>query len=86
MSMPKEELYRMIDALSDKKIAVAKRLLERLLARQANEEQWAKLLVNPPIDDEPWTEEDEADWQEGMRDIAEGRVKPWKQVKKELDI
>ena len=76
MSMPKKEMYRMIDALSDKKIAVAKRHLERLLARQATEEQWAKLLVNPPIDDEHWTEEDEADWQEGMRDIAEGRVKP----------
>jgi len=37
MSKQKEELYRMIDALSEKKIVVAKRLLEKLLKKQALE-------------------------------------------------
>lgn len=86
MSTPKEDLYRMIDALPEKKIAVAKRLLERLLQKQASEEQWVKLLANPPIDDEPWTEEDELDWQEAMKEIADARFKPWGKVKQELDL
>jgi len=33
----KEELYRMIDALSEKRIIIAKRLLEKLLKKQALE-------------------------------------------------
>jgi len=42
----KEELYRMIDALSEKRIIIAKRLIERLLKKQA-------LESHSSIDNEP---------------------------------
>ena len=86
MSLPKEELHRMIDALPENKINKAKQILEKLLDRKTSEERWAELLANPVFDDEPWTDEDEKDWREGMEDIANGSVKSWGQVKKELNI
>lgn len=55
----------------------------------SNHGEWVELngkIIFIPYDDEPWTEEDEAYWQEGQTDIAEGRVKPWDQVKKELGL
>jgi hypothetical protein len=39
-----------------------------------------------PYDDEPWTEEDEADWEEGRKEIAEGKYRDWDRVKQELKL
>ncbi|HUW65250.1 MAG TPA: hypothetical protein VMW83_11285 [Spirochaetia bacterium] len=37
-----------------------------------------------PYDDEPWTEEDEADWEEGKKEIAEGKYQDWDSLKREF--
>lgn len=85
MSVQKEELYRLIDALPEKEIAAAKRFLEFLVI-QPDEESWDEFLKNPPIDDEPLTEDDLRDIEEGEKAIAEGKVKSWEQVKREYGL
>lgn len=40
--------------------------------------------ANPPVNDEPWTEEDETAWQEGLKDIAESRFQNLEDVALEL--
>ncbi len=39
-----------------------------------------------PYDDEPWTEDDETAWAEGVKDIKKGCCKSWEQVKQELEL
>jgi hypothetical protein len=85
MSVQKDELHRLIDALPEKEIATAKRFLE-FLAIQPDEESWDEFLKNPPIDDEPLTEYDLLDIKEGEKAIAEGRVKSWEQIKREYGL
>jgi excisionase family DNA binding protein len=41
-------------------------------------------LETAPEDDEPWTEEDKKAVAEAERAIAQGKTKPWEQVKREL--
>lgn len=82
MSVQKEELYRLIDALPEKEIAAAKRFLEFLVI-QPDEESWDEFLKNPPINDEPLSEDDLRDIEEGKKAISKGRVKSWEQVKME---
>lgn len=85
MSVQKEELYRLIEALPEKEIATAKRFLEFLVI-QPDEESWDEFLKNPPIDDEPLSEDDLRDIEEGKKAIAESRVKSWEQVKSEYGL
>lgn len=82
LSTPKEELYRIIDALPDKKLAQAKRILERLLLK----EQFIKFAAGLPIDDEEWTDEDEADLNKALKEIAEGKVRNLEDVAMEFGI
>jgi len=85
MSMQKEELYRLVDALPEQEISTAKRFLEFLIVKPGKE-SWEELLKNPPIDDEPLTADDLKTIAEAEKDIAEGRIKPWEQVKRELRL
>lgn len=85
MSIQKEELYRLVDALPEQEMPTAKRFLEFLLVKP-DKESWEEILKNPPIDDEPLTEDDLKAIAEAEKDIAEGRVKPWEQVKRELNL
>jgi len=85
MSVQKEELYRLIEALPEKEIAAAKRFLEFLVIRPA-EESWDEFSKNAPEDDEPLSEDDLRDIEEGKKAIAEGRVKSWEQVKSEYGL
>ena len=43
-------------------------------------------FLNAPLDDEPLTEEDTQAIEEAEEDIAAGRVKPWKELKRELGL
>lgn len=85
MSVQKEELYRLVDALQEQEIPIAKRFLEFLIT-EPDDITWEKLLKNPPIDDEPLSDDDLIAIAEAEKDITEGRVKPWEQVKKELNL
>ncbi len=81
---PKEELHEMIEALPKKEITAVKRFLEFILSQ--HQDSWAKLLENPPIDDEPVTEEDLKAIVEGRKAITEGRYQTLEEVKKEFGL
>lgn len=82
MSISKNDLYRLIDALPEKEHTIAKSFLEFLLSQK---NPWRDLLENPPEVDEPLDIEDIKAMEEAERDIAEGNTQLWEDVKKELN-
>ena len=82
----KDELHRLVEALPKREISAAKRYLEFLLSQKTEKEVWAKFLEDPSTVDEPLDKEDLTAIEEAVEDIAHGRLKPWEQVKKELDL
>lgn len=83
MSIPKEELHRLVDALPERETIVVKRFLELLLTTNTDD-SWIEFLKNPPETDESLDEEDLKAIKEAEKAIAEGKVQPWEEVKKEL--
>lgn len=80
-----------------KRWRISREALQSFLKKQANEAQrefdeekeWnsiMQVLENAPIDDELLTEEEIRGIEESEKDIAEGRVYPWEEIKKELDL
>ena len=87
MSILKDELHRLVEALPEKKNASAKRLLEVLLvSKDSADEVWIEFLAKAPMDDEPLHDDDLAAIAEAENDIIMGRVKTLGQVKKELGL
>ena len=85
MSVPKKELYRLVDALPEQKIEKVKRYLESIL-KESKTDPWENLRKNPPIDDEPLTIEDRQAIAEARAARAAGHVHEWEDVKKELGL
>ncbi|ACV63268.1 hypothetical protein Dtox_2459 [Desulfofarcimen acetoxidans DSM 771] len=86
MSVPKEEIHRMIDDLPENKINQVKQYLKKLLEKKSIDEQWSEVLANPVYDDEPLTEEDMVAVKEALQDISEGRVESWEEFKRNNKI
>lgn len=80
MSIAKDDLHRLVEALPEKKIAAAKKLLESLLSQAGD--PWTEFLKNPPIDDEPLTEDDLKAIEAAEKDIAEGKIQTLDEVAK----
>lgn len=78
----KQRLHELVDALPDSKIEDANRYLECLVGGNA----FLQALRDAPVDDEAVTEEDLRDIERGRKAIAEGRVKSWEEVKRELGL
>jgi len=78
----KTELHRLIEALPERDTLAAKRLLESLLSKTGD--PLLQALFYAPEDDEPLDEKDLAHLEEAEKDLAEGRVVAWEDVKKEL--
>lgn len=85
MAMTKEELHRLIEDLPEKDLQGIGQVLA-LLAEKQRQARIDKMLAEAPIDDEPWTEEDEAAYKAGKEDVAAGRTIPWEQLQKELGL
>ncbi|MHC9543521.1 MAG: hypothetical protein AB9903_28765 [Vulcanimicrobiota bacterium] len=56
-------------------------LVERDLPQ---EDALLKMLKNAPEDDEPFTDEERAEEEEGWRECQQGLGRPWSEVRKEL--
>ena len=83
MNAERTRLHELVNALPDSRIEAANRYLECLV----NEcDPVLQAFLDAPEDDEPVTEEDLRDIEEGRKAVAEGRVKPWEQVKRELGL
>jgi CHAD domain-containing protein len=79
---PKDRLHELMGALPESRFEAAKRALECLVNEACD--PVLEAFLEAPEDDEPVTEEDLKDMEEGRRAIAEGRVKSWEEVKREL--
>ena len=73
-----------MEALPDSKVEAANRFLECLAGKACDALMQA--FPDVPEDDEPVTEEDLRDIEEGKKAVAEGRLKSWEQVNRELDL
>jgi hypothetical protein len=81
----RRELYELINELPEETIPGVKKYIKSLIARKnLKKEKLKEIFTNPPIDDEPWTEEDETDWQTGIKEVAEGKVITWEKLQEEL--
>jgi hypothetical protein len=78
------ELYRLIDALPDSDMPIARRFLEFLLVM--GDAPLLTAFLTAPEDDEALDAQDLEDLAEAQRAIAEGRVKDWQEVKKDLGL
>jgi mRNA-degrading endonuclease RelE of RelBE toxin-antitoxin system len=76
LSIPKEELHRLIDALPEQKIAKAKRILEKLLSEksQKNLRSLSEHLSDPIYDDETESDNELIAAKNGRQDAKAGRV------------
>jgi len=79
------ELYALINELPEETMPEVKKYIKSLIAKKkSKQEKFKEILAGMPVDDEPWTEEDEADWQAGIKEVAEGKVISWEQLQEEL--
>ncbi|MGO9899684.1 MAG: hypothetical protein ACLP0J_08315 [Solirubrobacteraceae bacterium] len=74
----KEQLRERIEALSEEEASEALRLLD------LRSDPVIAAFRDAPVDDEPWTEEDEAAAAEARADIASGRTVPLDEALREL--
>jgi hypothetical protein len=76
----KEKLLERVTKLSEAEADETLRLLD------AREDSVVVAFRDAPIDDEPWTAEDEAALAEADADFTKGRTASHEEVKRELDI
>lgn len=81
-TISKSELHRLVEALPEGDTLAAKRLLEYLMSKTGD--PLLRALLYAPDDDEPLYEKDLAHLEETEKDLAEGRVMAWGDIKKEL--
>jgi len=74
----KEQLRARVEALSEQEAGEALRLLDDL------GDPLTKLLDHAPLDDEPWTTDDEKAAAEGRADFAAGRTVSLDEIKRDL--
>lgn len=69
MSVPKEDLYRLVEAMPETKVPRAKRALEEIL----NEDN-----------EEFLTEDEKVAAEKGWQEYIEGKARPWAEIREEL--
>ena len=78
----KDDLHRLVDELPKKELPVAKRYLEYL---RNMGDPVLRAFMEAPEDDEEETEEERALVQEARQEYLRGEIRPWEEVRKELD-
>ncbi len=79
----KERLHHLVDVLPERELETAAHVLEALHAT-ADPVAWA--LDNAPLDDEPYTQEEQAAVEEAYEDVASGTTFTLDEVKRELGL
>ncbi len=75
----KEDVHRLIDALPEDELPVAQRLLASLLTKERD--PLIQHLMHSPIDDEPYTSEEQAEDEEGWQEYLSGKGRDWEEVR-----
>lgn len=76
-------LHRLVDALPEREVATAARVLEAL---SSTADPVERSLENAPLDDEPDNDDFDGGLTEARRDVLEGRLVPHEDVKRELGL
>ena len=79
----KETLHKLVDRLPEDEWEAVHQMLEERLAKH---DPVLRAFLTAPEDDEPETEEERAAVAEAYEDLKTGRVLPWDEVKRELDL
>ncbi|MCD4784004.1 MAG: hypothetical protein K8T10_09295 [Candidatus Eremiobacteraeota bacterium] len=85
----RQKLTNLINYIPEEELHTAIKFIEFLVGAMPEElskEKYFQALDSLPYTDEPWTEEDENDYQESRKDIAEGRVITLEQYEKERGL
>lgn len=69
MGVTKKELYRLIDALPDGEVEVARRFLEFLIAQDSA----VYTLISAPFDDEPTSKEEDLEAENAWNEYSKGK-------------
>lgn len=80
---PREKLVELIRGLPENEVIVAQRFIEFLLEKT---DPFMLTLLNAPVDDEEFSEEDRKDLEEAKKEIAEGKTIPIEDVMKEYGL
>jgi hypothetical protein len=78
MAMTRSDLHRLLDAVPDETLDAAQRALEPLA------DPFLLALASAPVDDESETDEERAAVAEAREDVADGRVRDWDDIRREL--
>lgn len=78
----KEDIYRLIDELSDEELPEARRYLASLAAKERP--SLLEVLRDAPFDDEPTTPEEDEGAAEARRELARGEGRPLRETREEL--
>ncbi len=80
----KAKLHELVDALPANRFEAAKKALECLVNEACN--PFLQAFLNAPEDDEPVTEEDLRDIEEGKKAVARGETRPLEDVMREFGL
>ncbi len=84
MSMERDELHRMLDAIPERKLHDVRKILETFSDDESSPVR--KAIENAPLDDEPETDEERRAVEEGEADIRAGRTLSTEELRRELGI
>ncbi|HEY9073607.1 MAG TPA: hypothetical protein VIN67_05685 [Desulfobaccales bacterium] len=80
----KTELYRLIEALPESEALIAKKFMEFLIS--VSGDPLLNAFLKAPEDDELLAAQDLKDLKIAEKALAEGKVKEWGEVKKDLGL
>ncbi|MEW9672743.1 hypothetical protein [Ammoniphilus sp. 3BR4] len=88
MSVPKDRLYQLIDALPEAETDTAASYLEFLLNQSKNQqrEELKRSLEAAPYDDQPVTDEDAKDIADARKEIENGETFTLDEVRRKLGL
>lgn len=78
----KDDVHRLVDELPDDELPAARRLLVSL--RTKEQDPLIQHLMRAPIDDEPYTDEERAEDEEGWQEYLRGEGRDWDEIQAEL--
>jgi hypothetical protein len=79
----RDTLHRLIDELPESELAAAERFLNYL---RATTDPLLRALLEPPLDDEPETDEERRAVQEAREELARGEVRTLEEVRRALVV
>ncbi|MGA2937981.1 MAG: hypothetical protein ABSF52_12880 [Syntrophobacteraceae bacterium] len=80
----KDRLHELVDALPEREVEAAERALECLISKACDPVLQA--FLDAPEDDEPLTEEDLKDIEEGRKAVAKGETESLDDVMREFGL